>query len=81
MIYLNNLTYIREFILWEDKIGYTLLIGEKNKEKSKVNWKISSNNNDTLLTITVYPYFMQNHQYLFPIYLISCLSDQNLKII
>ena len=32
--------------------------GEKNKEKSKVNWKISSNNNDTLLTITVYPYFM-----------------------
>ena len=58
LIYLNNLTYIREFILWEDKIGYTLLIGEKNKEKSKVNWKISSNNNDTLLTITVYPYFM-----------------------
>ena len=61
LIYLNNLRYIREFILWKEEKGYTLLIGESNKEKSKVKWNISSSQNDTFLTITVYPYFMARY--------------------
>ena len=61
LIYLNNLKYIREFISWNEKEGYTLLIGEKNKKKSKVEWKISSINKETYLTITVYPYFLSNY--------------------
>ena len=48
LIYLNNLKYIREFILWKEGTGYTLLIGESNKEKSKVKWQISSSENDAL---------------------------------
>tara|TARA_Y100000748_G_C15412284_1_gene455942 strand:- start:47 stop:547 length:501 start_codon:yes stop_codon:yes gene_type:complete len=61
LIYLNNLKYIREFIIWNENEGYTLLIGEKNKKKSKVNWKISSINKETYLTITVYPYFLSSY--------------------
>ena len=61
LIYLNNLKYIRNFINWKEKEGFTLLIGEKNKKKSKVNWKISSINKNTYLTITIYPYFLSNY--------------------
>jgi hypothetical protein len=61
LIYLNNLRYIRKFIKWEKKEGYSLLIGEKNKKKSKVKWKISLINKETYLTITIYPYFLSNY--------------------
>jgi hypothetical protein len=37
------------------------LIGEKNKKKSKVKWKISLINKETYLTITIYPYFLSNY--------------------
>jgi len=32
--YLNGLVYIRIFFKWEEKRGYSLLIGEENKKQS-----------------------------------------------
>ena len=32
LVYLNDLTFIREFLTWEKNIGYSLIIGEKNKQ-------------------------------------------------
>ena len=60
LIYLNGLTYFREFTDWKNKIGYTLLIGRKRGPKSKVIWEINSTNNSVCLTITVYPYLLKN---------------------
>ena len=60
LVYLNDLTFIREFLTWEKNIGYSLIIGEKHKQKSYVEWKIDTINDDTYLTITVYPYFIKN---------------------
>ena len=34
LIYLNGLTFIRKFKSWHEKRGYSLLIGEKDKEQS-----------------------------------------------
>ena len=58
--YLNGLVYIRNFYKWEEKRGYSLLIGEEKKQQSKVVWEINSQKNKTFLTITVYPYFIKN---------------------
>ena len=60
LVYLNDLTFIREFLSWEENRGYSLIIGEKNKQKSYVEWKIDTIDDDTYLTITVYPYFIKN---------------------
>ena len=54
--YYNGLIYERKFILWEDKKGYGLLIGEKNKEKSLVLWEIFQKNNKSKLSISIYPH-------------------------
>ena len=61
MIYLNGLVYIRNFTNWKENKGYTLFIGEKNKSKSKVVWKLSNKNKEILLSITVFPYFMRKY--------------------
>ena len=62
LVYLNGIKYIRNFYKWDDKKGYSLLIGgKKNKKKSKVIWEISDNNNETNLKITVFPYFMRKY--------------------
>ncbi len=60
LIYLNGLTFIRKFRLWDKKKGYSLLIGEKDKEQSYVVWEIKKRNESIHLKITVYPYFLQN---------------------
>ena len=59
LIYLNGLTFIRKFRLWDEKKGYSLLIGEKDKEQSYVVWEIKKKNESVHLKITVYPYFLQ----------------------
>ena len=59
--YLNGLVYIRNFIKWDENKGYTLLIGEKNKEQSKVIWEIIEDGNSNYLKITVFPYFLKNY--------------------
>ena len=63
LIYLNGIKYIRNFYKWDEKKGYSLLIGGKNKEKSKVVWKISNNRKSSKanLKITVFPYFMRKY--------------------
>ena len=61
LVYLNGLTYIRKFVKWNEKDGYSLLIGEENKEQSKVVWKINSQENKTYLKISVYPYFLRDY--------------------
>ena len=61
LVYLNGLTYIRKFVEWNEKDGYSLLIGEENKEQSKVVWKINSQENQTYLKISVYPYFLRDY--------------------
>ena len=48
--YLNGLVYIRNFYKWEEKKGYSLLIGAENKQQSKVVWEI-----------TVYPHFLNDY--------------------
>ena len=60
LIYLNGLTFIRKFKSWDKKKGYSLLIGEKEKEQSYVVWEITKKNESVYLKITVYPYFLQN---------------------
>ena len=59
--YLNGLIYIRKFINWKENKGYTLLIGEENKQKSMVKWEITPHKKNTSLSITVYPYFLNNY--------------------
>ena len=61
LTYHNNLKYIRNFVKWNKKNGYELIIGEKNKKKSLVKWNISLVKNKTYLSITVYPYFMRQY--------------------
>lgn len=56
LVYLNGLTYIREFISWNPNKGYELIIGKKNGKKSKVHWEIQSSDLGCFLTITVWPY-------------------------
>ena len=60
LIYLNGLTFIRKFKTWDKKKGYSLLIGERDKEQSYVVWEITKKNESIYLKITVYPYFLQN---------------------
>ena len=54
--YYNGLKLERNFINWEDNIGYDLTIGTKNGEKSFVSWRIKEKDNISELTIAVYPY-------------------------
>ena len=60
LIYLNDLTYIRKFHNWEKSKGYSLFIGEKDKQHSYVVWEIFLKNESVFLKITVYPYFLRN---------------------
>ena len=60
LIYLNGLTFIRKFKSWDEKRGYSLLIGEKDKDQSYVVWGITEKDKSIYLKITVYPYFLQN---------------------
>ena len=65
LVYLNGLRYEREFIDWNENTGYSLLIGEQSKKKSKVDWLIEYENNSTFLSITVYPYYLITYQNFF----------------
>ena len=80
LVYLNGLTYFREFTEWHDQKGYSLLIGRKRGHKSKVNWEITTSNNSVYLTITVYPFLLNNWPSLFS-YLpfVICIKPQMKK--
>jgi len=53
LVYLNDLTFIREITAWDEMKGYELTIGRENGRKSKVAWKIYSENNQTMLSIEI----------------------------
>ena len=42
LVYLNDRTYIRRFLTWDEGRGYTLRIGEENGLQSFVEWSITS---------------------------------------
>ena len=42
LIYLNGLSYVRNFLTWDEGAGYELLIGEEGGPQSYVVWKIRS---------------------------------------
>ena len=60
LIYLSGLRYERYFTNWDEGKGYTLQIGGREGKKSKVIWEISSEENKTFLSITIYPHFLAN---------------------
>ena len=60
LTYLNETSLLRDFIKWNQNIGYTLLIGRKNGQKSKVEWEITTLNNETFLSITVHPHLLNS---------------------
>ena len=70
LVYLNGLTYLREFLVWQENNGYELIIGNKAHNQSFVIWKIDEiTEYKSRLTITVYPYLFSNWWRL-PYYLI-----------
>jgi len=56
LVYLNGLTYIREFTSWKSNQGFELNIGSKNGKKSKVQWQLQSSGMGCELKISVFPY-------------------------
>ena len=40
LVYLNERTYVRQFLTWDEGKGYTLRIGEENGSQSFVEWKL-----------------------------------------
>ena len=60
LVYLNGMVYFRDFTFWDDENGYELMIGRKRGKKSRVVWKIKSDDKSVSLRITVYPYLLSN---------------------
>ncbi len=60
ILYLNNKTYIRNFVSWKALKGYDLWIGDNNKNQSFVEWRLEKAGNRSKLTITVYPFLLSN---------------------
>lgn len=56
LIYLNGLTYIREFTTWQPNQGFELYIGRKEGKKSKVVWEIQAQAEGCEIKISIYPY-------------------------
>tara|TARA_Y100000992_G_scaffold294907_1_gene255204 strand:- start:695 stop:1183 length:489 start_codon:yes stop_codon:yes gene_type:complete len=56
IIYLNGLTFVREFTLWNPNHGFELTIGKRDGKKSKVKWKITKSTSGCQISITVWPY-------------------------
>ncbi len=60
LVYLNGMVYFRDFTSWDDENGYELMIGRKRGKKSRVVWKIKSDDKSVSLKITVFPYLLSN---------------------
>ena len=56
IVYLNGLTFVREFTSWKVNHGFELTIGKKDGKKSKVKWEIKKSESGCLISITVWPY-------------------------
>ena len=59
LVYLNGRDYTRNFLTWDEGVGYTLVIGSEGGPLSYVEWKITPLGEASAnLTITVYPYIL-----------------------
>lgn len=59
LVYLNDRTYVRRFLTWDEGQGYTLRIGEDDGLLSFVEWTIRSLSETTSeLNIRVHPYLL-----------------------
>jgi hypothetical protein len=59
--YLNGLVYERHFSQWYEGTGYDLQIRRRDELVASVSWRISAiDDQSCVLTITVYPYLLQN---------------------
>ena len=68
LVYLNGLTYIREFSVWKPNKGFELSIGKKGGKKSKVIWEIKILDRGCEVTISVFPYSSSKiSKYFYPI--------------
>tara|TARA_B100001175_G_C19507004_1_gene641482 strand:- start:755 stop:1237 length:483 start_codon:yes stop_codon:yes gene_type:complete len=56
LVYLNGLTYFREFYAWKPNNGFELSIGKKRGKKSKVLWEIKILDRGCEVKISVFPY-------------------------
>lgn len=56
LIYINGLTYIREFTAWKPNQGFELNIGRENGKKSKVIWEIKDKDEGCIVKISIFPY-------------------------
>ena len=68
IVYLNGLTFVREFNSWKVNHGFELTIGKKGGKKSKVKWEIKKLQSGCLISITVWPYKSNKiHKILYPL--------------
>ena len=58
LVYLNGMTYIRDFSEWFEGRGYNLWIGQDGGPKSYVEWRIKEHPIGSELSITVYPHLL-----------------------
>ena len=56
LVYLNGLSYVREFSAWKPNKGFELSIGKKGGKKSKVQWEIKILDRGCEVKISVFPY-------------------------
>ena len=56
LVYLNGRTMTRKFVFWEKNFGYDLFINEIGFESSFVSWRINRYNENSKITISVFPY-------------------------
>ena len=50
----------REIVNWIDGMGYDLVIGRENGRKSYVSWRITGEQEEAQLRITIYPHALQH---------------------
>jgi hypothetical protein len=68
IVYLNGLTFVREFTSWKVNHGFELTIGKKDGKKSNVKWEIKKSESGCLISITVWPYKSNKvHKILYPL--------------
>ena len=56
LVYLNGRTMTRKFVFWEENLGYDLFINQAGFEPSFVTWRVKSNNQQSIITISIWPY-------------------------
>lgn len=56
LLYLNGMTYVREFYSWKPNEGFELYIGREKGKKSRVVWELKTAEKGCEIKISVLPY-------------------------